>query len=385
MRLLFLTQDFPPDVGGTQTYAFELARRLARRCEAFTVIAPRAPGHAEADRALPFEVVRVRASYDTLSVKALGPVLGRTRRPFDAAFHVQWPTALATLPARRLGRLRRIFVAAHGRELLFNPLPAPLGAPYERLRRSVLTRADRLFPVSRYTGSLLEASGVPPERVSVLPNGADPDRFSPGDAPALRERLGVADRRVVLSVSRLVPRKGLDTVIRALPRVAEAVPEVVYLIGGAGPDRPRLEALIRETGVADRVRFLGKIPEAELPDHFRACDVFVMPSRLAPPQVEGFGLVFLEANACGKPVIGARTGGIPDAIAEGETGLLVAPDDVAGLADAMTRVLADPALAHRLGERGRTRVLEGFTWNHVADRLYEAMMRDLTASSNAAL
>ena len=114
MRLLFLTQDFPPDVGGTQTYAFELARRLARRCETFVVIAPRVPGAAEADRALPFEVVRVRASYDTLSVKALRPVLARTHAPFDAAFHVQWPTALSTLPARRLGRLRRIFVAAHG-------------------------------------------------------------------------------------------------------------------------------------------------------------------------------------------------------------------------------------------------------------------------------
>ncbi len=385
MRLLFLTQDFPPDVGGTQTYAFELARRLAGRCEAFTVIAPRVSGCAETDRALPFEVVRVRASYDTLSVKALGPVLARTRRPFDAAFHVQWPTALATLPARRLGRLRRIFVAAHGRELLFNPLPAPLGAPYERLRRSVLTHADRLFPVSRYTGGLLERAGVSPERMTVLSNGADPDRFSPGDASALRARLGVADRRVVLSVCRLVPRKGLDTVIRALPRVAEAVPEVVYLIGGDGPDRPRLEALARETGVAERVRFLGKIPDAELPDHFRACDVFVMPSRLDPPHVEGFGLVFLEANACGKPVIGARTGGIPDAVADGETGLLVAPDDAAGLADAMTRVLADPDLARRLGERGRARVLEGFTWNHLADRLYEAMARDLTASSNTAL
>lgn len=384
MRLLFLTQDFPPDVGGTQTYAFELARRLAQRCEAFVVIAPRVPGAAEADRALPFEVARVRASYDTLSVKALRPVLARTHASFDAAFHVQWPTALSTLPARRLGRLRRIFVAAHGRELLFNPLPAALGAPYERLRRSVLTRVDRLFPVSRYTGGLLERAGVAPERMTVLPNGADPDRFSPGDAPAMRKRLGVAGRRVALSVCRLVPRKGLDTVLRALPRVAEAVPEVLYLIGGDGPDRPRLEALAREVGVAERVRFLGKIPDADLPDHFRASDVFVMPSRLDPPQVEGFGLVFLEANACGKPVIGACTGGIPDAIAEGETGLLVAPDDAGALADAMIRVLADPDLARRLGEQGRARVLGGFTWDHLADRLHEAMARDLTASSNAA-
>lgn len=374
MRLLLVTQDFPPDVGGTQTYAYELARRWVRACEDFAVVAPAVDGADAVDAALPFDVFRVRASYDTLSFRAF-PLLRRlaARRGFDTAFHVQWPTALAGLAARRAGALRRVCIAAHGRELLMTPHPRPLAPLYDGLRTRLLTRADALFPVSRYTAGLLEARGVAPGRVTVVPNGTDAARFAPGDATDLREALGVADRRVVLTVCRLVPRKGVDTVLRALARTAAACPDVVYLIGGTGPDRPRLEALARAEGVADRVRFLGRIPDEALPHHYRACDVFVMPSRLDPPHVEGFGIVFLEANACGKPVIGARTGGIPDAIREGETGLLVEPDDPAALAEALTDLLTHPDRAARLGRQGRTRVLAEATWDHVAARLLDAL------------
>ncbi|RMF57698.1 MAG: glycosyltransferase family 1 protein [Bacteroidetes bacterium] len=377
MRLLLVTQDFPPDTGGTQTYAFELARRLAPRCEAFAVVAPRVEGWQEVDAALPLRVIRVRAGYDSLSVKALPALLRHTRVPFDASLHVQWPTALAGLAARRLRRLRRVYVAAHGRELLFNPLPAPLAGAYHRLRRLALTRADHLFPVSRYTSDLLADAGIPPERRTVVHNGTDPDRFAPQDPMPLRARLALGDRPTLLTISRLVPRKGLDTVLQALPRVAEAVPQVVYLIGGTGPDRPRLERLAHELGVASHVRFCGRIPDDDLPTYYSAADVFVMPSRLDPPHVEGFGIVFLEANACGTPVVGAHTGGIPDAIVDGETGLLVPPDDPAALARALTGLLLNPPLARRMGLNGRRRVVTAFTWDHAADRLYEAIRQDL--------
>ncbi len=374
MRLLLVTQDFPPDVGGTQTYAFELARRWAPNCADFAVVAPQVSGAAAHDAALPFGVIRVHASYDTLSFRALRPLLQlAAHRGFDTTFHVQWPTALSALAARRMGKLRRVYVAAHGRELLLAPLPSLFNPLYRRLRDRVLTHADGLFPVSRYTGDLLKQRGVGPGRITVVPNGTDAERFAPCDATALRQALGVADRRVVLTVSRLVPRKGIDTVLRALARTAAAVPDVVYLVGGSGPDRPRLEALARAEGVADRVRFLGRIPEEALALHYNACDVFVMPARLDPPHVEGFGIVFLEANACGKPVIGARTGGIPDAILDGETGLLVEPDAPGALAEAMIRVLRQPELADRLGRQGRTRVLAEATWDHVASRLLAAL------------
>ncbi len=376
MRLLLITQDFPPDVGGTQTYAYEMARRLAARCRDFAVVAPDIPGAAAVDAALAFDVVRVRASYDALALKAAGTVLRLARRRgFEAAFHVQWSTALASLLARPLGGPRRVFVAAHGREVLLDPLDhAPwMNRLYNRLRRRVLRRADGLFPVSHYTGALLRARGVPAGRITIVHNGTDPDRFRPMDATALRRELGLDGHRVLLSLCRLVPRKGIETVLEALPQVARTAPGLRYLVGGDGPDRPRLEALARRLGVSDCVRFLGKIPEVALPAYYNACDVFVLPAREDPPSVEGFGIVFLEAGACGKPVVGARSGGIPDAVRADETGLLVEPDDAPGLADALIRLLCQPELAARFGNNARQRVLKEATWDHAADRLYEAV------------
>lgn len=373
MRLLLITQDFPPDVGGTQTYAYELARRLAGRCADFAVVAPQRPGDTAVDATLPFEVVRVRASYDALSIKALGPVLRLARqRGFDTAYHVQWPTAIATLLARPLGGPKRIFVAAHGRELLLEPLAhVPfLNTLYNGLRSTVLRCVDGLFPVSHYTGNLLKARSVRPERIRVLNNGTDPARFHPMDATALREDLGLTGRKVLLTISRLVPRKGIDTALHALQRILETVPEAFYLIGGDGPDQERLVSLAQHLGVADRVRFLGRIPYDDLRRYYNVGDVFVMPSRQDEPYVEGFGLVFLEANACGKPVVGARSGGIPDAVQDGKTGLLVAPDDVAGLADALIRLFTDTDFATALGRNGREHVLKEANWDRVADRLY---------------
>jgi len=373
MRLLFITQDFPPDVGGTQTYAYELSRRLAARCDDFAVVAPQRPGDEAVDATLPFEVVRVQASYNTLSVKAFTPVLRLAQqRRFDTAFHVQWPTAIATLLARPFGGPRRIFVAAHGRELLLEPLAQVplLKTFYNGLRNTVLRRVDGLFPVSRYTGHLLKARGVSPGRIRVLNNGTDPARFYPADATALREDLGLTDHKILLTISRLVPRKGIDTVLRALPYILKAVPDACYLIGGDGPDQERLTLLAQHLGVADHVRFLGRIPYDNLRLYYNVGDVFVMPSREDVPYVEGFGIVFLEANACGKPVVGASSGGIPDAVQDGETGLLVTPDDVAGLADALIRLLTDTQFAATLGLNGRQQVLEEANWDRVADCLY---------------
>ncbi|MFB3134014.1 MAG: glycosyltransferase family 4 protein, partial [Rhodothermales bacterium] len=195
----------------------------------------------------------------------------------------------------------------------------------------------------------------------------------PMDVQDLRDELGLNHQKVVLTISRLVPRKGIDTVLRALPQVAHQIPDVRYLIGGSGPDRDRLEALSRELHLSDRVQFLGNIPKEDLLRYYNACDVFVMPSREDRPHVEGFGIAFLEANACGKPVIGAWSGGIPDAVRDGETGLLVEPDDEADLAAAMLRLLRDAPLAARLGRNGRQRVRDEASWDHVADQLYEAI------------
>ncbi len=294
---------------------------------------------------------------------------------YDTVLHAQWQTMTASVTASKLGGPKRIFLAAHGRELLLRPLSRSPKAQkaYDLLRRRMVGRADHIFPVSRYTAGLLGELGVDEDRMSVVGNGTDPKRFVPMDVSAARASLGLEQARVILTVGRLTPRKGIDTVIRALPSVIERVPNAVYMVVGEGEDRTRLEELAHERGVSDHVLFEGTVPFSQLPSTYNLCDVFVTPSRSAPPSVEGFGIVFLEANACGKPVIGARSGGIPDAIVDGETGLLVEPDDEPALAEALISLLSDPARCQALGAAGRDRVERACTWDVAHDHLFQAM------------
>ncbi|MEQ9104111.1 MAG: glycosyltransferase family 4 protein [Rhodothermales bacterium] len=383
MHVLLVTQDFPPDVGGTQTWSAEIARGLVREGHAVTVVCPALSGDASVDasfRDAGVRVVRVAATYDAFPLRArrqlrsLLATASPTHAPPDVALAVAWPAALA-LRLAGAGSSRRVPVAlaVHGRELLLEPLGFPGGRLlYDRLRRSAVRSADRFVPVSHYSASLLEPYGVPDSSVHVVNNGTDPEVFSPAreaDQQALRDELGIGNRPMILSVCRLVGRKGVDTVIRALPRVLEAVPDAVYVVAGDGPDANALEALARGEGVEAQVVFAGRLPWNRLRACYSAAQVFALPARQADPDVEGFGIVFLEANACETPVIGALTGGIPDAIAEGESGVLVPPDDPVALADGLIRLLSDPEYANRMGRQGRQRVVDGFTWSHAAGRI----------------
>lgn len=387
MRVLMVSQDFPPHIGGIQTYSLELARRLARWCEALEVVAPVAPGSDALDRTLPFAVRRVRSSTDALVVRGLPALWSRAwRGRFDVAFHAQWTTAPASLLARRTGRPRRVFVAAHGRELLLRPAEhLPVASRfYDAARRRVLHQADGILAVSRYTAGLARALGVDPGRVHVIPNGVDARRFDLPDArvraDAFRRRHDLVGRPCYATVARLVPHKGIDTGIRALPALRRAVPQATYVVVGDGPDTPRLRELARDLGVSDAVRFLGRVSDAEVIDALLACDAFALLSRESPPDVEGFGLVLLEAGACGRPVVGARSGGIPDAVAEDDSGLLVPPDDPPATADALGRLLGDPTLARRLGEGGHRRARDVLSWDHTARAVYDAMRASLPES-----
>jgi phosphatidylinositol alpha-1,6-mannosyltransferase len=188
--------------------------------------------------------------------------------------------------------------------------------------------------------------------------GVDGERFRPDVNPRLiRDRYGLDGARVLLTVGRLVERKGHDVVIRALRRVSEAIGPVRYLIAGSGSEERRLRALAADLGCADEVIFIGHVSDEDLPPLYAACDVFVMPSRALQERdgIEGFGIVFLEAGASGKPVIGGRSGGITDAVLDGTTGVLVNPQDVEEIAEALIRLLRDREDAARMGEEGRRR------------------------------
>jgi phosphatidylinositol alpha-1,6-mannosyltransferase len=175
--------------------------------------------------------------------------------------------------------------------------------------------------------------------------------------------------RILLTVGRLVERKGQDMVIRALPKIISHIPNLKYRIVGEGPYRTRLEQLAKELGVDTYVEFIGAVEDTELIREYKSCDLFIMPSRESPNDAEGFGIVYLEANACGKPVIGGRSGGVPEAVLDNQTGLLTNPTDVEEIANSVVRLLNDPLLAKRLGEQGKERVLKEFTSNYMAERV----------------
>ena len=379
MRLLVVTADFPPTVGGMQVYSWELARAWASRASALMLIAPAHAHSGDVDSAAPFPVRRVRYPGDSFVFSATMAIRRAIadHRP-DAIFATSWACASGALQARGLARSKvPVFAAAHGRELILRPLARvpPLQRGYDALRRTALRRAEVVFPVSRYTGGLLAELGVDPARIEVVPNGVDPAQYYPADASALRTQLGLAGKTVLLTVGRLVERKGVDTVLSALPGLVRTFPNLAYVIVGEGPDRPRVESLIAASGVASHVHLVGRAPAGTMRDYYNMCDVFVMPARSDQRDVEGFGLVFLEASACGKPVIGARMGGVTDAVRDGETGLLVPPASAEALGEALHALLRDPDRRDAMGEAGRRHVLEEGSWERAARRIFDVMGR----------
>jgi phosphatidylinositol alpha-1,6-mannosyltransferase len=227
----------------------------------------------------------------------------------------------------------------------------------------------------RFTGPVTEdgpADAREEPTLAVLPFvhlGTDPTWFRPGiDPTAVRERFALPDggTRWLVTVARLQEHKGMDTVIRALPAILARAPDVRYAVAGTGPDRERLERLVQELGLGDRVRFLGGVGDQDLPAFYNLASVYVGASRRAGRLgVEGFGISLVEASACGLPVVAGNSGGIPDAVRDGETGFLVPPEDPAALAAAVSRLLADTELARRVAAAGRKAVETYYNWDRV--------------------
>ncbi|MFO1432218.1 MAG: glycosyltransferase family 4 protein [Candidatus Competibacteraceae bacterium] len=228
---------------------------------------------------------------------------------------------------------------------------------FDQRRRNYLHRTNAIVAVSQFTRNVLvNKMGVDPDKIELICNGVDLDRFQPAPKDkVLLERYHLQGKRIILTVGRLVERKGIDMTLRALPRVLAQYPDSHYLIIGKGPYQSTLETLAHTLQVEDHVTFAGAVPNAELVAHYCLCDLFVMPNReLADYDTEGFGLVFLEANACGKAVIGGRAGGAVEAVRDGENGLLVdgmKPDEIAA---AIIRLLGEDTLRQRLEQQGLT-------------------------------
>lgn len=371
MRLLVVSQDFPPAVGGVQTWTERVARALARFWEV-TVLAPAAPGDEAHDARMPYPVLRWRtphtSAFGAIVPLALPWALGRSGA--RVVLCAQAATAAGPRLAAGAGWIDRYYVTAHGRELLW----APLGPMQRRWRGAILGGAAAVFAVSRFTAGVVRGLGVPGGRVVVTPNGVDLDRFRPVDPGPWRRRLGLERRPVVLSAGRLVRRKGFDTLLRAFAALPGTLSNAALVIAGDGPDRGRLEALAR--GLRVPARFLGRVPDGDLPALYSAADLFVLAAREEPGgDVEGFGLVLLEAAACGVPAVACRSGGVPDAVDDGVSGLLVPPDDPPALAAAMARVLSDGSLRRWLSCGARARAARS-GWDAAVEPIARRIAQD---------
>ena len=377
MQLHFLACDFPPAIGGIQKLTHGLCRGLVEAGQPVQVLATSQPGDEAFDATSGVPTTRCHGGGRVLTAITLGRALRRLAAnggEEDVVIATKWSPEGHAYLMLGTGRRTPMILMGYGRE--FRPEPG------RRVRglaqRMVVRTAAGAIVISRYTKAQMAAAGVPEHRIRVVPPAIDPDELSPPpDLERARQELGWPEAPTLLTIARLVRRKGIDTVIEALARISRAVPEVEYVVVGDGPDKTRLVELGRQLGVEPRVHFLGGVSEQQKAACLHLCDLFVMPSRDLPSEPpEGFGIVYLEANVCGKPVIAARTGGVEDAVEDGVNGVLVEPDRPDQVADAAVRMLADPGLAAGLGSRGRQRALEQFTWNVVAPQFTEAV-RDL--------
>lgn len=377
MRITFITQDFAPEVGGIQTYSQELSKRLAKKADYFSLICP-SKNNAD-DSVFNFPVYRLNAS-NTFLYRKVGKALKEIVRQhgiIDATFHAQWQTIPEALKAKRKGLVKKVLVACHARELMFNPFGKGLLAKsYHKRMVKNLKQVDFFYPVSEYTKILLVNLGIPDEKIEVFINGTDSNKFYELDKSEIPESLKF-NGPVLLTITRLVKRKGIDIAIKSFSKVVEEFPNAVYLIGGEGDCKKELKELTKSLGLIDNVRFIGNIPYENLNTVYNSCDVFVLPSRTIPPDVEGFGIVFLEANACGKPVIGTNSGGISSAIIDGKTGFIISEEDVDALEDKIKFLFRNPIKRKEIGRNGLERVLKEANWDAQAEKMFNHIKNNI--------
>ncbi|MBX7431651.1 glycosyltransferase family 4 protein [Mycobacterium sp. Y57] len=378
-RVLLVTNDYPPRRGGIQSYLEALVGHLVGAPETgghtLTVYAPKWKGCEDYDAVAAaggtagYEIVRHPG---TLMLPE-PTVAARMRRLIgERGIDTVWFGAAAPLalmsPLARSAGARRVIASTHGHEVGWSMLP---------LARTALRRigddTDVVTYISAYTRRRIASAFGPNAALEHVPPGVDTDRFAPDEVARaeMRARYRLGGRPVVLCLSRLVPRKGQDMLIRALPAIRERVPGTALVIVGGGPYRNTLHRLAHSFGVAEHVVFTDGVPGDELPAHHAMADVFAMPCRTrgAGLDVEGLGIVYLEASATGVPVVAGRSGGAPETVRNGETGIVVDGWDVGAIAAAIGDLLADPQRAAAMGAAGRRWTVDHWRWRFQAQRL----------------
>ena len=361
--ILLVTNDLGPRAGGIETFILGLIEQLPR--QEIVVYTSSQPGDKEFD-------LELRQKFGVIVYRDRGKVLLPTPRVNRAVAKVMkrhksatvWFGAAAPLawmaPLLRRRGANRIISLTHGHEVWWSKL-----FPFSLLMAHIGRSLDVVTYLGEFTKSAMRpALGEKVELVQIAP-GIDIDHFTPGaKSEFLLEQLNLQGARVLISVGRLVHRKGQDRLIEAMPEILKAVPNTVLVFIGQGPYKAELEKLVARQGVESSVRFIGRLTYPQLPEYIRLGDVFAMPSRsrFFGLEVEGLGIVYLEASACGLPVIAGNSGGAPDAVIEAVTGFAVDGNNVAAISQAAITLLADPALCSRMGSAGRAWIERDWDW-----------------------
>jgi phosphatidylinositol alpha-1,6-mannosyltransferase len=372
-RTLLVTNDFPPRPGGIQQFVHNLAVRQPPG--SVVVYASTWKGADKFDADQPFEVVRedTKILLPTPKVARRAAELARANGCDTLWFGAAAPLGVLAHGLRRRAGVRRVVAQTHGHEVGWAALPVARGT-----LRHIGRGVDVVTYLGDYQRGRLARAMDGLTTLARLAPGVDVDAYAPAvDGTGVRRRLGLGDRPVVVCVSRLVPRKGQDTLVRALPAIRRRVPDAALLLVGGGPYRSTLERLVRDAGLSRDVVFTGSVPWDDLPAHYAAGDVYAMPCRTRRRglDVEGLGIVYLEASATGLPVVAGDSGGAPDAVRDGETGFVVGGRDLATVADRVATLLDDRALAERMGAAGRAWVETEWRWEAQAERMRRLLER----------
>ncbi len=377
MRILIATPDFPLWDGGIATVAFEVAKGLNDLGYRVDVMAPRQTADdPDFDRSLPFAVHRIRnikdhylkAYYNTLKMDRLVK-----KYKYDMVMAQSWyPSGIAAAYIARKYKID-ISITVHGNEILN---PRYKAAFWQRKMKNVFDRAKLIFCVSKFTAQkLMDRVGNLCDidrKVRVIYNGVDFDYFRPTAPDAqLVDQYKLHDAKIILTLARLVERKGHDMVIKALPAIKKSIPQVKYIICGKGNYENKLRELTEKLNLTEDVIFTGFVPNELRGKYYNLCDLYIMPSRTISEKgdIEGFGITYLEANACEKPVIGSNIGGTLEAIVDGESGFLVDPLDENEIAEKCIELLSSPSLAGKIGVNGRNRIMNEFNWDNICRQI----------------
>jgi len=381
-KILFITNDFPPIVSGISTVFYEYLKRTDR--DRYIVIAPRIMGGKEIDQKTQLNVTRVwipigesRISKFIKALLNIFYILFFSLKYKPSAIHCGQilSNGPGGLLSKKLLGIPYIIWVYGSESIRFRRYKV-----LERLMRRILREAKRVVVDSSFTEKEYLDFGVLPDKIVKLTPGVDTDFFAPKEKDErLIEKYSLKNKTVLMTVGRLDERKGHDMVLEAIQRLLPDYPELVYLIVGKGREEGRLRKTVIEKGLEGHVIFTGYVEDDWLPAYYNLCDIFVLPNRVTEKSTlkgdyEGFGIVFLEASSCGKPVIGGRSGGVRDAVSEGLTGYLVDPLSPEDIVAKIRKLLDDPFFIKRMGEWGRVWVVENFDWKVLSRRFEEILV-----------